>query len=55
MHARAFSSNVICDDGSQKGTKKFVSSKRIKLKEYSPPRRGMAMGDIAMEREVCAL
>ena len=55
MHVRASSSNVFCDHGSQKGTKKFVSSERINLKEYRPLRRGMAMGDIAMARGVCAL
>ena len=55
MHARASSSNVFCDHGSQKGTKKFVSSERINLKEYRPLRRGMAMGDIAMARGVSAL
>ena len=27
---------LICHHGSQKGTKKFVSSKRINLKEYRP-------------------
>ena len=43
-HARASSSNVICDYGSQKGMKKFASSKRINFKEYRPLRRGMAMG-----------
>ena len=46
---------VICDRGSQKGTKKFMSRKRLNFKEERSLTRGMAMGDIAMARGVCAL
>ena len=37
------------------GNKKAMSSKRLNIKEQRSLRKGMAMGDIAMARGVCAL
>ena len=57
QHASSTKLMSFCDHGSRKGTKKFMSSKRLNFNESRSLdlRRSMAMGDIAMTRGVCAL